>query len=192
MSEKIINATVDQNIDIPDGWHVKRILSTSIWGKPTSVLITDDQPLIPDPAQAEGDCYIEGPKGSLHIICGEPNGNMLCSFGPEHEGRHSWEPDLDGFPAAPAEYHPEYYQTENGLDPWSVIKAFQLDYWRGSMVAYLLRMGDKPGDSELEDMRKVYTFAAERLRQLENEAYPVRHIVGSEDEQIHRGPTDLG
>jgi hypothetical protein len=92
----------------------------------------------------------------------------------------------------PGELHPDYYQTASGLDPWAVIKMFELDYWRGSMVAYLLRMGRKPGNSELEDMRKVYTFAAERLRQLEEEAYPERHIVGDEHGTVHRGPTDVG
>jgi hypothetical protein len=77
----------------------------------------------------------------------------------------------------PALHHPDYYQTDGGLNAWTVIKEFDLDYWRGSMVAYLLRMGRKPGESELDDMRKVYTFAAERVKQLEEE---VRRVIGSD------------
>src|SRR5271167_701756 len=47
---------------------------------------------------------------------------------------------------APSELHPSYYQTASGLDPWDVVKAFNLDYWRGTAVVYLLRAGRKFGD----------------------------------------------
>jgi hypothetical protein len=67
------------------------------------------------------------------------------------------------------EFHPDYYKTDSGLEPWDVIKAFELDYWRGSVVAYLLRAGRKFNENELVDLEKAYTFLAERIRQLKVE-----------------------
>jgi Protein of unknwon function (DUF3310) len=63
------------------------------------------------------------------------------------------------------ELHPDYYKGGNGIEPWDIIKAFKLDYWRGTAVAYLCRAGRK--DPEISDLRKAYTFIGERIRELE-------------------------
>lgn len=83
-----------------------------------------------------------------------------------------------------AEFHPEYYQTQNGLEPWDVIRAFHLDYWRGNAVSYLLRAGRKGGDDggngAIDDIRKAWTFLGERLRELEREQNPEYVVQGSD------------
>jgi len=111
----------------------------------------------------------DGSIGKLRATCGRPDSSgLLCSYAPHKTGPHSWEPyDTEDAKIERGEYHPHYYQTESGMDPWDVIKAFNLDYWGGTMVAYLCRAGRKPGESELSDLRKVLTFAGERIRQLE-------------------------
>jgi hypothetical protein len=59
------------------------------------------------------------------------------------------------------------------MQPWDVIKAFHLDYWRGTAVAYLLRAGRKPGDNggngAISDIRKAWTVLGELLHELEDE-----------------------
>lgn len=78
----------------------------------------------------------------------------------------------------PGELHPEYYRNR-GVEPWDLIKAFELDYWRASAVAYLCRAGlkgDDPETGEIDDLRKAMTFIAERIRDLERKKYPLREV----------------
>jgi len=147
--DKIVNIAGES--EIPEGWYFKRYLNTTygVWGTPVTTVVITDSPSSDD----------------LHE--NNPNFNHVDSSDLLGDGAIYAEQDY-------GEYHPHYYQTESGIQPWDVIKTFNLDYWRGSMVAYLCRMGQKPGNSELDDMRKVYTFAAERIRQLETEAAPVK------------------
>jgi hypothetical protein len=50
---------------------------------------------------------------------------------------------------------PEYYRS-NGMQPWDVIDAFELDYYLGSVTKYVLRAGRK--GSKLDDLRKAQHF----------------------------------
>jgi hypothetical protein len=61
---------------------------------------------------------------------------------------------------------PQYY-TRGSIEPWHVIADWGLDYWLGTVVAYLQRAGHKPGCSELDDLLKARATLNERIRQLE-------------------------
>jgi hypothetical protein len=50
---------------------------------------------------------------------------------------------------------PEYYKV-NGMQPWDVIDAFELDYYMGTALKYILRAGRK--GSKLEDLTKAEHF----------------------------------
>jgi hypothetical protein len=96
-------------------------------------------------------------------------------------------------PVTYRELHPDYYQTADGIEPWDVIKAFRLDYWKGTALAYICRAGHK--DDEYEDLRKAWTVLGERLSELEKERHPLHTVTVQEDiehEPQHRGPTDMG
>ena len=176
MSEKIVTyetLNYQPAFEMEPGWRVKQILNVgpTVFGKQTiTILITDE----PDDRVYKPENVVYGsgsfvPYGDSSTICGAVREGLLCNLDPGHLTRHSWDtedPRQD-------ELHPSYYQTESGLQPWDVIKAFRLDYWRGNAVAYLLRAGRKPGDrggnGAIDDIRKAYTFLGERLRQLEEE-----------------------
>lgn len=50
------------------------------------------------------------------------------------------------------EHTPEHYRGKDGLQPFDVIDAFQLDFYEGNAVKYLLRWRQKNG---VEDLRKA-------------------------------------
>lgn len=70
--------------------------------------------------------------------------------------------------------NPKVSQVADRRKTWisdsnNVIETNRLDYWKGSVVAYLLRAGRKFNENELVDLEKAYTFLAERIRQLKVE-----------------------
>ena len=179
VTERVIRLLCSQHgVDIPQGWYFKRTLYTEpaiplIEVPALTVLITDDPNDMvtfgdtnPNPGMAE---YIEGRYRDAKAPYPNAWGAPASEF---REDRNK------------GELHPEYYQTESGLEPWDVIRAFHLDYWRGTAVAYLLRAGRKPdsegGNGAIDDIRKAWTFLGERLRDLEKEAYPLHVVRGSD------------
>lgn len=44
----------------------------------------------------------------------------------------------------------DHYRIESGVQPWDVIEAFQLDFWEGTALKYLLRYRRKNGREDLE------------------------------------------
>jgi hypothetical protein len=187
---KFVAIPPNQDFDFPEGFRVVEFYGVSIMGgRPTSALITnepDTRVYKPEnvawgpgeftysdqePEQVQVSSFaITEPDGSREI-CGKPYNGVLCSFPPHAKGRHSFEPE----DSSDAEIRPDYYKGKNDLEPWDVIKAFDLDYWRATAVAYLCRAGlkdDEPTLSEIADLRKAYTFIGERIRQLTAEFKP--------------------
>lgn len=59
-----------------------------------------------------------------------------------------------------------HYMNASGIQPWHVIDAYQLDFYRGNALKYLLRAGRK--GSALEDLRKCRHYL-DRIIELEQE-----------------------
>jgi len=59
----------------------------------------------------------------------------------------------------------EHYK-EAGLQPWDVIDAYGLDFYRGNALKYLLRAGRKDGVPALDDLRKCAHYL-ERIIEIE-------------------------
>jgi hypothetical protein len=178
MTTMFVAIPPDQNFSLPEGFRIVALYGASIFGnRPTSALITNE----PDERVYKPENVAWGPgeslnvdsftitasDGSAHEICGKAYRGTLCSFPPHETGRHSFEPENSGDTAPKKELYPDYYTGgEDDLEPWDVIKAFNLDYWRATALVYVIRAGRKPGNSEADDLRKAYTFLGERLDQL--------------------------
>ncbi len=66
---------------------------------------------------------------------------------------------------------PAHYKAL-AIQPKDVVAAWRLCWWLGNCLKYLCRRGTKPGESELDDLRKARWFLDERIKQLEAEAEP--------------------
>jgi hypothetical protein len=61
---------------------------------------------------------------------------------------------------------PNHYRGR-GLQPWDVVDAFGLDFYRGNVLKYLLRAGRK--DDELADLVKARNYLNKVIELLEND-----------------------
>jgi len=64
-----------------------------------------------------------------------------------------------GDPVEPAHYHGDYVMR--------IIEDFQLDFLSGSVVKYLLRAGNKPGEPVVQDLKKARWYLDRKIRRLE-------------------------
>lgn len=74
--------------------------------------------------------------------------------------------------------NPDYYKAGNGLEKIDVIEAFLMDKpYRWAPLDYLIRAGKKPGQDEVQDLRKAIWWiereivAIERQRQAKLQAH---------------------
>lgn len=69
-----------------------------------------------------------------------------------------------------------HYQDGNGgIEPFQVIDAWGLDFYRGSALKYIMRAGKKDGSKRSQDLRKAahyLTEAAERAEKMEARGKP--------------------
>lgn len=93
---------------------------------------------------------------------------------PDHEGVHKWTVICDWLPrctpahspyrhvnfeGGPLTYDPppSHYKGD-GLTPWEVVDAFDLDYYTGNVLKYLLRAGKKDIAPRLDDLIKARNY----------------------------------
>jgi hypothetical protein len=66
--------------------------------------------------------------------------------------------------------HPAHYGgADNPYEAIKVIEAWNLGFALGNAVKYISRAGKKPGESELDDLKKARFYLERRLQQLEKE-----------------------
>jgi len=79
---------------------------------------------------------------------------------------------------------PQHYKTK-GIEVWDYIQQNKLCYFKGNILKYLIRAGSKPGESELDDLRKASVYldklisikehesrsASDRIQELYDAAY---------------------
>lgn len=96
----------------------------------------------------------------------------------------------------PTEWTPDHYRGD-GLQPFDVINAFDLDFYEGNAIKYLLRWRKKNGAEDLRKARTYVQILINRAEQQVDESRPgavtgVHHIAKSqanEPEQVdEEGP----
>ncbi len=72
-----------------------------------------------------------------------------------HAGGHHW---------TPGDFKPEARQVDGdhylgkAMQPWDIIEAWDLDFWEGNCLKYLLRR--KPGTDRITDLKKAQHYLA--------------------------------
>jgi len=62
---------------------------------------------------------------------------------------------------------PDYYQGRDGMQPFDVIDAFDLDFYEGNAVKYIVRWRKKGG---IDDLYKARTYVEELIKRAESQA----------------------
>ncbi len=73
------------------------------------------------------------------------------------------EPELDSYiPELDAprdkQVGGKHYHQGNGIQPWDIIEAWELDFWEGNVVKYILRWKHKDGVQDLEKARHYLDY----------------------------------
>lgn len=61
--------------------------------------------------------------------------------------------------------HPDHYQGQ-GIEVIDIIDSFELDFYRGNIVKYILRADKK--DNEVEDLKKAKWYLEKLIAKMEN------------------------
>lgn len=59
--------------------------------------------------------------------------------------------------------HPTYYQSKN-IEVIDIIESFDLDFFAGNVIKYVLRAGKK--ENEIEDLEKAKWYIERKISQL--------------------------
>jgi|PlaIllAssembly_1097288.scaffolds.fasta_scaffold2039781_1 hypothetical protein len=60
------------------------------------------------------------------------------------------------------------HYTKHKVQPWDVIDEYQLNFWLGNVIKYILRHQDKNG---IEDLRKALHYLQHEIERLESQKY---------------------
>lgn len=52
----------------------------------------------------------------------------------------------------------KHYHKGNGIQPWDIIEAWDLDFWEGNVIKYMLRWKHKDGIQDLEKARHYLEY----------------------------------
>lgn len=56
------------------------------------------------------------------------------------------------------------HYISHSIQPWDVIEAYDLDFWEGNALKYLLR--DKPGADRMQDLNKAIHYLEKCIERL--------------------------
>ena len=62
--------------------------------------------------------------------------------------------------------HPTYYQSKN-IEVIDIIESFDLDFFAGNVIKYVLRAGKK--ENEIEDLEKAKWYIERKISQLKKQ-----------------------
>jgi hypothetical protein len=54
------------------------------------------------------------------------------------------------------------HYVKHKIQPWDIIEEYDLDFWEGNALKYLLRWKDKDGVKDLEKMQHYIEYLIER------------------------------
>ena len=53
--------------------------------------------------------------------------------------------------------HPKHY-NQGGIELVKIVDAYQLGFYEGNIVKYIIRSGKKPGNNKLQDLKKAQWY----------------------------------
>lgn len=62
--------------------------------------------------------------------------------------------------------HPKHY-NQGGIELVNIIDSYQLGFYEGNIVKYMIRSGKKPGNSKLQDLKKAQWYLNYLIKSLE-------------------------
>ena len=62
--------------------------------------------------------------------------------------------------------HPKHY-NQGGIELVNIVDSYQLGFYEGNIVKYMIRSGKKPGNSKLQDLKKAQWYLNYLIRLLE-------------------------
>ena len=62
--------------------------------------------------------------------------------------------------------HPKHY-NQGGIELVNIVDSYQLGFYEGNIVKYVVRSGKKPGNSKLQDLKKAQWYLNYLIRLLE-------------------------
>lgn len=63
--------------------------------------------------------------------------------------------------------NPDYYrEMGTGYEPFDVIDAWKLDFYKGNALKYIARAGRKPGNDEIKELEKAISCLERRIKNL--------------------------
>lgn len=63
---------------------------------------------------------------------------------------------------------PGHYTSKGGIQPWDVVDQFDLDFYSGNALKYILRAGKKDIAPRLDDLKKAANYIAKAIDVEEN------------------------
>lgn len=77
---------------------------------------------------------------------------------------------VDAMPVVEKVDHPSHYGgADDPFEPIKVIEAWALGFCLGNAVKYIARAGRKPGESELDDLRKARWYLDRQIQRIERD-----------------------
>ena len=62
--------------------------------------------------------------------------------------------------------HPKHY-NQGGIELVNIVDSYQLGFYEGNIVKYVVRSGKKPGNSKLQDLKKAQWYLNYLIKLLE-------------------------
>ena len=68
--------------------------------------------------------------------------------------------------------NPKHYASHGKMAPIHIITHYDLGFETGNSVKYVLRSGDKPGESEIRDLKKARWYLDRKIHLLDPDNEP--------------------
>jgi hypothetical protein len=95
-----------------------------------------------------------------------------CGLMPNHVGEHcsgvvTWTDEAAGAvkksdDVKATQVGGSHYINDSGIQPWDIIAGWNLDYWEGNVVKYVLRYRKKNGVEDLKKARHYLDYLIQR------------------------------
>ncbi len=82
--------------------------------------------------------------------------------------------------------HPDYY-CSNGIEVADFIETFGLNFNAGNVVKYVVRAGNKPGESALDALLKAQVYLSREIIRAGHVQAEVEELLKEAEHEHHQG-----